>query len=244
MEWRWCSTRQDSTNLCYLIQRSKLTLISQVLTETKPYNGVSYNTILSKIDARETPERPAGRIDDVTWELLEKCWRRVPAERPSAVELYNTWSNPTHSPKEAQTSSRRPGTGGLPGQLKLRVLDIKFSLDLSKKRQFYVKLGYGNKGYETPPTGPVDGSGAHKWFVLCPFPPSMWSLSPCRTNQESWPVEINKQYHGQLVSIEVFRKRGMFKKDKILATGGLSVSRWLLHDHIVADSLRPALRER
>ena len=225
MGWRWYSTRQDSINLCYSIQVSKLTLISQVLTETKPYHGESYNTILSMIEAGKTPERPAEGIDDVTWELLEKCWKRDPAERPSTVELYNTWSNPTHSPQEAHTSSKRLGTGGPPGQLKLRVLDVKFSLDLSKKRQFYVKLRYGNKNYETPPTDPVDGSGAHKWFVLRPFPPSTWLLSLHRNNQGSWQVEINKQHHEHLVSIEVFRKRGMFRKDKVVATGKLSVSR-------------------
>ena len=142
--------------------------ISQVLGEKKPHFDCNDGKIIQKVQAGEVPGRPPGRIHDLAWELLEKCWKMDPAERPQTAELYNTLSNLVTGPQITETvgSPRRQSvTGELPGRLKLQVQVIKFSFDKSKKRQFYVKLRYGNRNHTTSPTNPVGGSGEHTWFV-------------------------------------------------------------------------------
>lgn len=48
-------------------------------------------------------------------------------------------------------------------------------------------------------------------------------------------IETNEQYHKQLVSLEVFRTRGLFKSDKVVASGYFSVSPQSLHNLMAAN---------
>ena len=166
--WPWSSTRQDTTGPFHSAPGPNLTSVSQVLTEKKPYFNCNDSNIVPKVQAGEIPERLPGRIGDSVWELLGKCWSRLPERRPSAAELHDAFSDLCAHPQATHTQGRL-GKGELPEKLELWVQSIRFSLDKSKKGRFYVKLKYGNRDHTTPLTNPVEGSGEYTWFMLYLF---------------------------------------------------------------------------
>jgi len=162
------------------------------------------------VQAGEMPERPSGRIDDLVWGLLRRCWGRNPTERPSSFEVYNTLSSLSSPPQVRQSpqESHTPqgsSTEELPGKLKLNFQSIKVSPD-QPKQQFYVKLKYGNMDHATSSTNYVGGSGEHGW-----------------NKQEIREIETNKQHYGQRVVLEVYLRGGLMKKDKVWVTGNFSL---------------------
>lgn len=119
--------------------------------------------------------RAHGVIDDLVWELLEKCWSRVPQERPPIVGLHRILKI---RPAVTHIPWRRTTSGELPGALKLHVQSIKFSEYWQNPQQFYVKFKYGNRDHETSPTNLTNDLNEQTWFVLHPFQPSPLPLSP------------------------------------------------------------------
>jgi len=119
------------------------------------------------VQATEIPERPLDIIDNPIWELLQKCWSRIPKERPRTLEIYNTFSNLVYDPEAASTLQGGAVVVGLPAKLKLQVLSLKFPPGKSKTRQFYVRFRYGSNGYKTKAANESSGC---KWFALHPFP--------------------------------------------------------------------------
>jgi len=67
---------------------------TQVLTGNKPRSGWNALNTLSRMVAGEIPERPSsGMIPDPVWKLLEECWSRNPAKRPSTAQVFKGFSN-------------------------------------------------------------------------------------------------------------------------------------------------------
>ena len=148
--------------------------------------------MLSVVRAGEVPVRLSGRIDDLAWGLLEKCWSRVPGERPTAAEVSTTFSNLSsrlrvnHAPRGQiamgerleRSPSLTPSSGSnpisperrlirkMPSKLELQLRGIRFSQDQPKGRRFYVKLKYGNQSHTTSPTDHIGHSDGHTWFVF------------------------------------------------------------------------------
>ena len=129
------------------------------------------------------------KIDDLVWELLEKCWSRKPASRPKTVELRNPFSDrvfyrepPTArdslSSSEPEAEFQPTTAEELPGKLRVLVQNIKILVDERKKRRFTVKLAYGNHIYVTAPTRPVDSSPGYTWSTLRSLLPLPLSLNP------------------------------------------------------------------
>ncbi|KAF9785749.1 hypothetical protein BJ322DRAFT_737992 [Thelephora terrestris] len=172
-------------------------VIYEALTEKKPYHNCSDSSILPKAQAGETPERPPDKIDDSVWVLLQGCWSRDPANRPPIGDVYSA------------LLGRAQGQlliAGLPAKLMLQFQGIKLSPNQSKRQSFYVKLRYGKKDHTTSPTNCVYSSGEHAW-----------------TNVESWPIDTNKQHHGQSFFVKVLI-RNLFTKDKIRTSGKFTLS--------------------
>ena len=102
------------------------------------------------VRAGEVPVRLSG-IDDLVWGLLEKCWSRVPGERPTVTEVSTTFSNLSSRPKVNHAPRRQIAMGGAlernpsltPSKLELQLRGIRFSQDQPRGRRFYVKLKYG-----------------------------------------------------------------------------------------------------
>lgn len=57
------------------------------MTGSVPYDGVSERRALGLLLAGEFPPRPKYGISDGLWGLLEWCWNREPAQRPTAMEI-------------------------------------------------------------------------------------------------------------------------------------------------------------
>ena len=162
------------------------------MTGKRPYYDYDDNDVLSVVRAGKIPERPSGGIDDLAWGLLEKCWSRVPGERPSATEVYSTLSSLGCRPKVncapqgqiavEESLGRNLGSSPssnvtpisperrlirkTPTKLELELRGIKFLQDQPKGRRFYVKLKYGNQSHTTPPTDRIGHSDGHTWFVF------------------------------------------------------------------------------
>ena len=88
-----------------------------------------------------------------------------PNERPSAAQIYNTFS---------KFGSVRKAVEGLPDKLELQIQSIEFSLNEPKKRQVYVKLNYGNNVHTTKE---VTAGGEYTWFVFRQYSSSPQLLS-------------------------------------------------------------------
>ena len=138
---------------------SNLTSIPQVLTGVKPYHNCADMSVSSKVRAGEIPERPSGRIGDTVWSLLEGCWSKVPAKRPTTVELYNALSDPSSHHKVTDTPRGRVIVGLAPElRLRFECIEPSVSAEMPKRLQFYLKLKYGEMNYTTPPTIAIEPS--------------------------------------------------------------------------------------
>ena len=175
--------------------------------------------MLSVVRAGEVPVRLSGRIDDLIWGLLEKCWSRVPGERPTAAEVSTTFSNLSSRPRVNHAPRGQIAMGGAlernpsltpssssnvtpisperrlirktPSKLELQLRGIRFSQDQPKGRQFYVKLKYGNQSHTTSPTDHIGHSDGHTWFVF---------VHPCLFN-------VAKSHTGPYGKVGWFGKR-------------------------------------
>ena len=112
--------------------------------------------------------RDTGVTDDRVWQLLEKCWRTTPRGRLPIIEAYHTLKS---CPKVIHTPWSPSAIRELPRTLQLHVLgiSIKFSKDSKNQKswqQFYVRLKYGNRNYETSLTNLKNNRGGYTWFVL------------------------------------------------------------------------------
>ena len=103
-------------------------------------------------------------------------------KRPSIAQVCDAFSK---FPKFISSPEGKSATE-LPGRVKLLFKSIKVSFDRSKQQPFSVKLKYGNREYMTSPTKFLDASSGHTWFVLCPFLPSLPSLSL----KQEWSGEL------------------------------------------------------
>ena len=119
-----------------------------------------------KVQAGEIPERRPGRIADPVWNLLEGCWRKVPARRPPLVKIYNVLSNYRSRPGVTDTPQEQE-IEGLPKELRLKFQSITPSpaAELPKGRGLYLKVKYGEMNYKTPPTDDEDSSGQKTWYA-------------------------------------------------------------------------------
>jgi len=138
----------------------------QVLSGSIPDSwGDDDDVALAAIQAGITPQRPSNGTIDPVWQFLEECWSEYPSERPSAADVYNTFS-------ELHTITQ------LPEELRLQVQSIKFSFTGAKKQQFYVKFKYGNKIHLTSLTTRAVAGNEYTWFAFCPSLPPLLSLNP------------------------------------------------------------------
>ena len=126
-----------------------------------PYFGQDDATALSNIRAGRKLEQPSEGISDPVWWLLERCWRTVPSQRPSAAEVYDVFSE----------------LRSIPEKLKLQVQSVKIPLNKPRQQGVYVKFKYGNMVHTTSLTTKVVAGADYAWFVFCPFPPLLSSLS-------------------------------------------------------------------
>ena len=126
-----------------------------------PYFGCDDVTALSHIRAGATPERPSEGIADPVWQFLEKCWRMVGSQRPSAAEVYDVFSELRSIPKK----------------LKLQFQSVKIPLNKTRQQGVYVKFKYGNTVHTTSLTTRVVAGAEYTWFVSRPFTPILSSLS-------------------------------------------------------------------
>jgi len=180
-------------------------VVYEALTGNAPYSGWNDTAVLEKLRVGEFPQEPSG-IDDMVWEFLQRCWSRDPAKRPSTSQVCDAFSKFSLLPKFIPTPEGKPATE-LPGRVKLLFKSIKVPSDRSRQQPFSVKLKYGNKEYTTSPTKLLDTSGGHTW-----------------NGPESWSFETDRRYHGQTISLELILRAGVFKKDKIYATGEFSLT--------------------
>ena len=126
----------------------------------------------SKVHAEVIPERPSGRIGDTLWSLLEGCWNKDPAKRPTTVELYNALSDPSSRHRVTETPRGRVIVGLAP-ELRLRFESIAPSPTANplKRRQFYVKLKYGEMNHTTPSTAAREKTHGKVWYAYARFCP-------------------------------------------------------------------------
>ena len=143
---------------------SNLTSIPQVLTGVKPYQNSIDTSMSSRIHAEVIPERFTGTIDDTVWNLLEGCWSKVPAKRPTTVKLYNALSDVVDTPRE-------PVIETLPPELRLFFLAVVPlpTANPPKRGQFYLKLRYGEENHTTPPTDDVKDSDDQVKYAYAHF---------------------------------------------------------------------------
>ena len=54
-----------------------------------PFHGVQDTVVVVNVIAKdERPLRPAhSQLSDPLWEMIQKCWRREPSERPTIQEV-------------------------------------------------------------------------------------------------------------------------------------------------------------
>jgi len=180
-------------------------VVYEALTGDVPYSGWNESAVQTKVLVGELPQRPSG-IDDTVWEFLRRCWSKDPTKRPSIAQVCDAFSRFCLLPKFTPNPKGQLATE-LPGRVKLLFKSIKVSSDKPKQQPFSVKLKYGNKEHTTSPTKRLDTSGGHTW-----------------SNPESWSFETDRQHHGQNVSLELILQGGMFKKDKLCATGEFSLT--------------------
>ena len=90
--------------------------------------------MLSKIQTGATPQRPSVWIADLVWKFLGNCWSGVPIKRPSAAQIYDTFSKPRSL---------------LPGKLSLQVRSVGIPLSTLKRQRYTVRLKYGNNDHTT-----------------------------------------------------------------------------------------------
>ena len=57
-----------------------------------PHSKYNDTVTLSKILARELPQRPSEGVDDDVWEFLESYWSSDTAKRPSSERVYDSIS--------------------------------------------------------------------------------------------------------------------------------------------------------
>ena len=147
---------------------SNLTSIPQVLAGVKPYHNSIDTRMSSRVHTEVIPERLSGTIDDTVWGLLEGCWSKVPAKRPTTVELYNALSDVVDTPRERVIV-------GLPPELRLVFLCVAPSPTANPptRGQFYLKLRYGKENHTTPPTDCVKGL-YEVWYVYAHFRRLPW----------------------------------------------------------------------
>ena len=112
---------------------------------------------LSKIQARETPLRPSGRITDAVWDFLEDCWNGVPRIRPPTTRIYDAFSKPDSL---------------LPRKLSLRVHSINFLQWRWVLHRYSIRFKYENQDHLTSPTK-EDTGNIYIWFEFRQSQPSL-----------------------------------------------------------------------
>lgn len=61
----------------------------ELLSDTKPYNGLNRFQAMYAIDAGNLPQRPEGLgLNEELWTLCCDCWQRDPVRRPSIRHLH------------------------------------------------------------------------------------------------------------------------------------------------------------
>ena len=122
------------------------------------------------------PQR-SFEIADTVWKFLEECWSRDHSKRPSAVQVYGTFSQFSSLPRVSSTSEGRSAAEELPGKLKLQVQSIKISLNKTEQQHFSIKFEYWKEYHMTLPTTEVAAGDEHTWSEFRPFIPSLPLLS-------------------------------------------------------------------
>ena len=133
-----------------------------------PYSGCDDNVARLHILTGKAPQRPSDGVTDLSWEILEKCWKMDPSRRPSAARVYNAF---------ARLSSLPPEIERLPGKLLLQVEGIKISPNKLWRQRYYVRFRYGHRGHTTPLTMGFVADDEYIWFGFRPFPPSLPPLN-------------------------------------------------------------------
>jgi len=66
-------------------------VVYEVLSERVPFDTNNPLAVVSKVTNGERPERPRGeagrRFTEDIWDLVQRCWKAGPGERPSARDI-------------------------------------------------------------------------------------------------------------------------------------------------------------
>ena len=63
-------------------------IVYEIITNTKPFNNLSFNEVLTKVASGFRPEIPS-KIPEPYKKLIEKCWSQNPSDRPSFEQIVN-----------------------------------------------------------------------------------------------------------------------------------------------------------
>ena len=62
-------------------------LTKELLTGKLPFYEIQRDSaVMIQVGQAKRPNRPK-QLSDELWELLEKCWAQLPADRPSAIDV-------------------------------------------------------------------------------------------------------------------------------------------------------------
>lgn len=87
-EFHLKDARPTKSSDCYALGM----VIYEVLSEQKPYSEYKGYAVVARILNGELPVRPQGAegrwFTDGVWNILERCWKRSPCDRPGVEDVY------------------------------------------------------------------------------------------------------------------------------------------------------------
>jgi len=95
-----CSTTESD---CYALGM----VVYEVLSERSPFPSFGAGIVILKVLDGERPARPQGvegvRFTDAIWEMLERCWKPQPQDRPSVKAVLECLEGVPTSPGDTES---------------------------------------------------------------------------------------------------------------------------------------------
>ena len=83
-------------------------VIYEVFSGQVPFTQDNNVTVIRKVIDGKRPERPPAQFTSGLWEILERCWKHRPCDRPSLKDLLQRLEDVARAPQLPSTDPSKP----------------------------------------------------------------------------------------------------------------------------------------